>query len=57
MIDALGVPKETAELYEKGIREGGILLAVTSRDNQEDESHDILRSHRADQIRTISVSR
>ena len=53
---SLGVPRETAEIYESGIKAGGVLLAVPTRDDREQESRDILESHGADQIRSVTLA-
>jgi hypothetical protein len=49
----LGVPEEDARYYEDRIREGGILLAVPTEIDQDDEVRHILQDNGADQIRSI----
>jgi hypothetical protein len=51
----LGVPKETALAYEERLREGGVLLAVPSRDVDADHAVEILRAHGADQVEAITL--
>lgn len=52
----LGVPKETATIYEKGIKEGAILLAVPSAtDITRDSARRILEDHGANQIESVEA--
>lgn len=52
----LGVPKEEAAVYETGIKEGGIFLAVPVRASEEDEVREILETHNTSNIRTITMA-
>jgi hypothetical protein len=49
----IGIPEETAQVYEERVRDGGVLLAVPVRGGTDAET--ILRSHGADQIKTVDV--
>jgi hypothetical protein len=49
----LGIPRETAQLYEERVREGGLLLAVPVREGTDAEA--IMRSHGADQFERVEV--
>ncbi len=51
----LGVPEETAKVYENRIREGGVLIAVAAREG-DDEAHAVLEEHGADEIRNVMVA-
>lgn len=52
----LGVPKETAEEYEKEIKAGGILLAVPTREGDRDNPLDILQKHGASNLRVVPMA-
>ncbi len=49
----LGVPTETAKEYENRIREGGILLAVPMRQDNQQQVEDIYAKNGASNVRTI----
>lgn len=51
----LGVPEETARVYEDRIRDGGVLLAVPEADGDTSETRRILEEHGAEQIRTLNL--
>lgn len=51
----LGVSRNDAEVYEKNIREGAILIAVPSQARTSQEVEEILADNGADQIRTIDA--
>lgn len=51
----LGVPKDTAMMYEERLKEGGVLLAVPSRDVDADHAVEILKAHGADQVEAIAL--
>jgi hypothetical protein len=51
----LGVPQATAEMFEREVKAGGVIVAVPSRDGQEDRTKDILEAHGATQIEAINV--
>lgn len=53
----LGVPEDEAKVYEERIREGAILIAVSALEGKEVEAKEIMESHGASQIRTISDER
>src|SRR3990172_3139866 len=51
---ALGFPEEAAEVYERRIREGAVLLAVPASDaSDEDEVRNVFESYNADEVRTV----
>jgi len=52
---SLGVPEETARVYEDRIKEGAILLAVPSIDDTEGEARQIMEDHGADQTRYVET--
>ncbi|HEY9286373.1 MAG TPA: hypothetical protein VIP46_23170, partial [Pyrinomonadaceae bacterium] len=46
-----GVPKEHAEQYDKGIREGGILMGVDARNDEDaDYFENEFRTHRGEHV-------
>jgi hypothetical protein len=51
----IGVPKETAQVYEDRIRDGGILLAVPTQEGKGDYIRSVLSSHDATDIQTVNV--
>lgn len=51
----LGVPNDTAVAYEERLKEGGVLLAVPSRDVDADHAAEILKAHGADQVESINL--
>jgi len=51
----LGVPEETAHIYEESIKTGGVLVAVSAHEGNEEEARKIMTDHGADQLRTITV--
>ena len=53
----LGLPRETAQVYENRIKEGAILLAVPIRDEYEDEVRDILEADGANEIKSVTMPR
>lgn len=55
VFEGLGVPKETAQHYEKQINAGGVLVAVATTSENEEQAQNILERHNAEQIRTITV--
>lgn len=52
----IGVPQEDATYYEGRVREGGILVAVPTRERNEDDVRDILEDNGADRVRTFSMN-
>lgn len=50
----LGVPEEEAKVYEERIKEGAILLAVPTSDENEDDARRILEEQGASQVRAVS---
>lgn len=50
----LGVPEETARLYETSIKEGGIVLAVPVDDGTEETAMSTLRKFGATQVITLN---
>lgn len=50
----LGIPEDQAKEYEESIREGAILLAIPATSSNQNIVYEIIESHGADQIRTIS---
>jgi hypothetical protein len=51
----LGVPEETAKVYEERIKSGGVLVAVATEGDDEAEVKGILEDHHADEIRTVDT--
>lgn len=51
----LGVPEDEAKQYESTVKEGGVLVAVPSSDNDND-AKGLLQKHHADQIRNITMN-
>ena len=51
----LGVPQEDAEVYEKRLEAGGILVAVPARTGEGTEAREILENNNADQVRSITA--
>lgn len=51
----LGVPEEEARVYETGVNEGGVLLAVSVREGSTREARAILEDNGADKVRNINV--
>jgi hypothetical protein len=51
---SLGLPKETAEIYEQRVRSGGVVLAVST--NDVDSVKDVMRNQGAEEIQTIETS-
>jgi hypothetical protein len=52
----LGIPEDTAKVYEDSIKSGGILLAVpSSAGNSTRASMEILEAHGAQQLTTVNV--
>jgi uncharacterized membrane protein len=49
----IGVPEETAKVYEDRVREGGVLLAVPTLDDRPDEVKTVMEAHGADQITAV----
>ncbi len=52
---SLGIPEETAKMYEKRIGEGGILLAVTTNSRVDADAREILEEHDAEDITTVTA--
>lgn len=48
----LGVPEETAKVYEERIREGAVLVAVSDKDSSSG-GNEILARHGAEEVRTV----
>ena len=52
----LGVPEDTAHVYEDQINTGGVLLAVPAKvTNSKIDSRSIMEKYGADQIRSVSI--
>ena len=51
----LGVPEEEARIYEKGISQGAILLAIPLSGNNEETIQQLLKKHHAMQIQTVNL--
>lgn len=49
----LGVPERESRVYERGIREGGILVAVPTRTGRESEAREILEEYGAENVRSV----
>lgn len=52
----IGVPEEDARVYEDRVRAGGILLAVPTRDHNEDDVREIMEDDGADRVRAFTMS-
>ncbi len=52
---SIGVPEETAQVYEDRIKEGGVLVAIPTREGEGNKVREIMEAHGADQIQSISV--
>lgn len=52
---SLGVPREHAEVYERRVREGHILLVVPAFEDEKDEVMDILHEHGAEDINEVET--
>lgn len=50
----LGLPEETAKIYEERVREGGVVLAVYCRLEEQDRVRSILQAHNATQIDEVA---
>lgn len=51
----LGIPEETARVYDQRVREGAVLLAVPSSTYEgEQEIKKVFNTYKADQVRTIN---
>ncbi|MBI2031615.1 MAG: hypothetical protein HYT08_03280 [Candidatus Levybacteria bacterium] len=51
----LGLPEEVAKVYEQRIREGAVLLAVSTQNTQQaEEVRDVFDQRGADQIRAVA---
>lgn len=53
---SLGIPEADAKVYERGLQEGGILLAVPSTEGTTSDAKSILAAHGAQTIRTVSLT-
>ncbi len=51
-----GVPEEDATYYEGRVKEGGLLVAVPTRERNEDDVRDILEENGADRVRTFNMN-
>lgn len=51
---SLGIPEDTARVYEKRIGEGGILLAVTTNSRVDADAREILEAHGAEDITVVT---
>lgn len=51
----LGLSDEDAKVYEQGVKEGGILLAVPARAGENMEVETILTDYGANQVKTVST--
>jgi len=52
-LTGLGLSEEDAQVYEQTIRSGGILLAVPSLNEEEDEIKAVMENNNAEQIKTV----
>jgi uncharacterized membrane protein len=50
----LGVPEDEAKVYEERVKEGGVLVAVPVKDNNETMARNILENNGAEQISVVS---
>ena len=54
-LTALGLPKETAESYDRTVQAGGIVVGLTQRDNITDEARKIMQKHGAHDVTLIDL--
>lgn len=52
----LGVPESEARVYEERVKSGAILVAVPTRNDNEDEVREVLEEKNATNIRSISMA-
>lgn len=52
----LGVPEDEAKAYEERLREGGVLVAVSTVATNEDMVRQVFAEFKADQVRTIQLT-
>ncbi len=50
----LGLPEETARVYEQQIKEGGAVLAVPVDDDEQEEVRELFNKHNGDHVHLIS---
>ena len=55
-LTGLGLPKETAQSYEKMVNEGGVVLGLSGREDGLAEAHQILERNGADGIQTVDMA-
>lgn len=55
-LTGLGLSEDEARVYEEHVKSGGILVAVPARSGNESEVQQVLSSHGADQIKTVSMN-
>lgn len=53
----LGIPAETARLYEEGIKKGEVLVGVTAKEEKLGEARSILMRHQVKDIKIVSRNR
>ena len=53
---SLGVPKEEAQVYESGVKEGNTLILVPVGDESADDVTEILTDHGATQVRSFKMT-
>lgn len=51
----LGVPEETAQVYETRVNEGGILIAIPAEEGRVEEVKDILEEYDAEDVQVVST--
>lgn len=51
----LGIPEKEARVYEERVNAGGILIAVPTNNDNEDEVREVLEEENATNIRSISM--
>lgn len=52
----IGVPEEDATYYEGRVKDGGILVAVPTRERNENDVREILEDNGAERVRTFSMN-
>lgn len=55
LTSAFGLSQEDAQIYERRINEGGMLLAVPAREGEEQEVMNILYDYGADNVRAVEA--
>lgn len=54
LTEAFGLSEDEARVYESRVNEGGILVAVPAKSAEGEDVRDIMNSHGADNVKTVS---